>query len=1080
MSYLFLLALLSLLSLAFSIALSRAQSIYDCQAKLCYSRSDFPMGCGASALPGPSAGADNGAFSRACGTCAAPCSLKACIGACSLCGGGIAAQTPVWCCQKSCGFLACLECELHLSMMGDNIERLLAACNAFGDTQSASARDAATILEAHEMLESARSIKDVRKLQSVLATVEGLDVLIVKRKANELKLDLEEWEGVHLRLTAAMEGGSLALLQNILQEAQALKLQLPEALHNAEGRCVQLEAIQRLREAVDFNEVVTLQSAIAFAQNAQMNSELKEALDRAEVLHEKLSVFQRLEAALLAWEADALRQALADAGRIGAVDGSLMLAQAELEKMEVRCSSNHRLRRAAEFRDYFCHGCYAQSGVKELSWYRCDLCDFELCHHCLSWRARRTSAPGLEQPSEADPATTAKPATHDGRGGIHSDRALPTKPLQPDDEESQREWFNRWAKSFNAGSAHWELFKGGSWIPFGTGLSDLLTNAWQAGHENVTYTASNEQKHLFHFGSMEQVNLSTAKRRPMRRVLWEIELDKGWFLVEDDLALRLRLHQIRGVSSFQHFARDMEYTIDIEKMEQVNEHLGTCRKLRKIAAEEAAPKMSRQNLRMALEDDFSRVACAVRQWVVLRWPWQELGDCSIDAEGFIRTGLADEISRGLHSWQHETPQLGGLLQNILWFDHVDSRRADFISQNEVVNAIVQDPRWRWGLAGAEDAVSALWSELIIRTETHMSKREVLVAGGLADELLQILNSDLDSVDDWIMEKKLPLWEGHDCALCFCPIGKSDMGRRMRCGCWLHFECLGHGLAVKISEKAVDDAQMSMCPACGQDLGRVIPAGVVRRAVGEERFGRYLDVRVEVQWQKEALDSGRLVATCPSCSFLVLCNEREEMYSIKCLRQSCFIDRFCAFCSMSDHRPWTCEENERRLKFEDTSRRVRSEIESALAEALFRRCTGCGVPTERIDACCHMTCVHCGAEFSWVCGFDYHRCRASHPCLNSAIYLHCMPQLTAILDQRNLPRTDQNGSDLFLELRCIYLLSIVKRTVGDDAWNFAREQFPELLSDVIRGHWSIRWDDVGDVQRLTRLLPMAFPTLQDSL
>lgn len=56
MSYLFLLALLSLLSLAFSIALSRAQSIYDCQAKLCYSRSDFPMGCGASALPGPSAG----------------------------------------------------------------------------------------------------------------------------------------------------------------------------------------------------------------------------------------------------------------------------------------------------------------------------------------------------------------------------------------------------------------------------------------------------------------------------------------------------------------------------------------------------------------------------------------------------------------------------------------------------------------------------------------------------------------------------------------------------------------------------------------------------------------------------------------------------------------------------------------------------------------------------------------------------------------------------------------------------------------------------------------------------------------
>lgn len=39
--------------------------------------------------------------------------------------------------------------------------------------------------------------------------------------------------------------------------------------------------------------------------------------------------------------------------------------------------------------------------------------------------------------------------------------------------------------------------------------------------------------------------------------------------------------------------------------------------------------------------------------------------------------------------------------------------------------------------------------------------------------------------------------------------------------------------------------------------------------------RYLDLRVEVQWQKEALDSGRLVAKCPSCSFLVLCNTQED-------------------------------------------------------------------------------------------------------------------------------------------------------------------------------------------------------------
>ena len=90
------------------------------------------------------------------------------------------------------------------------------------------------------------------------------------------------------------------------------------------------------------------------------------------------------------------------------------------------------------------------------------------------------------------------------------------------------------------------------------------------------------------------------------------------------------------------------------------------------------------------------------------------------------------------------------------------------------------------------------------------------------------------------------------------------------------------------------------------------------------------------------------------------------------------------------------------------------IEEALAKALFRKCTGCGVPTERIDACCHMTCSHCRAEFSWVCGADYHLCRRDHPCLNGSIYLHSMPQLAAILDQRGLPRSDENGSDLFLD------------------------------------------------------------------
>ena len=31
--------------------------------------------------------------------------------------------------------------------------------------------------------------------------------------------------------------------------------------------------------------------------------------------------------------------------------------------------------------------------------------------------------------------------------------------------------------------------------------------------------------------------------------------------------------------------------------------------------------------------------------------------------------------------------------------------------------------------------------------------------------------ELESVDDWIMEHKAPLWEHQNCAVCFCPIDK---------------------------------------------------------------------------------------------------------------------------------------------------------------------------------------------------------------------------------------------------------------------------------------------------------------------
>ena len=250
------------------------------------------------------------------------------------------------------------------------------------------------------------------------------------------------------------------------------------------------------------------------------------------------------------------------------------------------------------------------------------------------------------------------------------------------DARAQTEWFDRWASQMNAKSAQWELLRGGKWVPFGLGLCAKLAGALQRGDSTLQYVASNGQEHMFNFQTMEQINVATGKARSMRRVLWEIELDLGWVLVEDDLALQLQTHELQDALEFEYFARGMTYTINIWGAYQLNKDLGTKRALRKVSLEETPPKMNRQQLRTALEDDFPQFTCAVRQWLKMRWPWQLLGDCAIDASQFVETGLADEIASGLEGIQDGPPQLGDILQNILWFDYVDSSKQEKLTQSQ--------------------------------------------------------------------------------------------------------------------------------------------------------------------------------------------------------------------------------------------------------------------------------------------------------------------------------------------------------------------------------------------------------------
>jgi len=214
----------------------------------------------------------------------------------------------------------------------------------------------------------------------------------------------------------------------------------------------------------------------------------------------------------------------------------------------------------------------------------------------------------------------------------------------------------------------------------------------------------------------------------------------------------------------------------------------------------------------------------------------------------------------------------------------------------------------------------------------------------------------------------PPSEGQDCGICLCTIEQGEKARKFRCGCWLHLECAGRALTVKIQERRVDDEEMCTCPAaCGRPLGRPIPPGVIRMSVGEEWFNRYLDIRMEVEWTKEAAEAGMLVAECPQCRFLVVCNQKDEMLSVKCLRPACKVDRFCAVCGNAPHRPLSCEEYQAAQEKKGAEQERIAELHM-LADLGFQRCPRCGNASELREGCKWVKC-NCGGRFCFHCGRD---------------------------------------------------------------------------------------------------------------
>lgn len=346
----------------------------------------------------------------------------------------------------------------------------------------------------------------------------------------------------------------------------------------------------------------------------------------------------------------------------------------------------------------------------------------------------------------------------------------------------------------------------------------------------------------------------------------------------------------------------------------------------------------------------------------------------------------------------------------------------------------------------------------------------------AREVLEVLGGDRAAARDILLgdaaaAAPLHLNRGPEtCGICTATAAPGEAIRLRPCGHgWFCRSCIQQWA----TSQAVDGRCSVHCPIpeCRTPIGH----RQLRATLSGPDFERLVRRSVE---QLCAADDALVACPTPDCPYRAWLAEHQEPQLV-C--ELCHVES-CVRCGVAPyHHGLTCQEEARRAELAlGVAARVRRRAEEALREALVRKCPGCRAPIERTTACCHMTCAGCNTEFSWVCGGAWETCRQFHHCVRRGVFL---PGVLRPVSQRRGTEDEDLGedeaTDLFLELRCVYLLSKLRKEVGASAWEETRRACPDLLHQVIGGQRDVPWHKVGDpelLELLSRVLPEAFPAL----
>lgn len=200
-------------------------------------------------------------------------------------------------------------------------------------------------------------------------------------------------------------------------------------------------------------------------------------------------------------------------------------------------------------------------------------------------------------------------------------------------------------------------------------------------------------------------------------------------------------------------------------------------------------------------------------------------------------------------------------------------------------------------------------------------------------------------------------------------------------------CMSRYIHMLVTEGRVDRIRCPVSFACDARA----EAQEVLKHTGAETFAKYERFR---QMQSEP-DCRQ----CPACARLCRPRLDEEGGVLPDMQCDSCSTEFC-FYHANEHAGKRCDEYRRQVD-EDERRAVQSSMHA-------KPCPGCGILTQKICGCNHMTCRQCKCEWCWLCGHSLtnvashysahnpHACRLFENCELAPVDVRTLVCLTLVV------------------------------------------------------------------------------------